>query len=221
MLNLKIPKSALVIVAHPDDETLWAGGTILSHESWTWFIVCLCRKNDPDRAPKFIQALAVYQSAGVIGDLDDSQEQAPLSRMEVEQAILDLLPAARFDLLFSHNPNGEYTKHIRHEETGRAVINLWHAGKIKANQLLLFAYEDGCRAYFPKAISNANVYHLLKKKIWSRKHKIMTEIYGFAEDSWESQTTPRSESFWQFTQPDDAIQWVNQSDQIKKTSNCL
>jgi len=30
-MDSKISKSAAVIVAHPDDETLWAGGTILSH----------------------------------------------------------------------------------------------------------------------------------------------------------------------------------------------
>ena len=25
-----------MIVAHPDDETLWAGGTILKHPEWHW-----------------------------------------------------------------------------------------------------------------------------------------------------------------------------------------
>ena len=41
-------KSVAVIVAHPDDETLWAGGTILNHPSWHWFVACLCRGNDQD-----------------------------------------------------------------------------------------------------------------------------------------------------------------------------
>ena len=27
-----------VIVAHPDDETLWAGGLLLAHPEWTTFI---------------------------------------------------------------------------------------------------------------------------------------------------------------------------------------
>jgi len=35
-----------IIVAHPDDETLWAGGTILNHPYWKFFITCLCRTND-------------------------------------------------------------------------------------------------------------------------------------------------------------------------------
>jgi LmbE family N-acetylglucosaminyl deacetylase len=54
-MDKKPPKAVAVIVAHPDDETLWAGGTILSHPSWQWFIVCLCRGSDKDRAPKFLK----------------------------------------------------------------------------------------------------------------------------------------------------------------------
>ena len=64
-------KNIAIIVAHPDDETLWAGGTILSTPSWQWFIVCLCRGNDEDRAPKFFKALKILKSEGVMGNLDD------------------------------------------------------------------------------------------------------------------------------------------------------
>ena len=53
-------KNVALIVAHPDDETLWAGGTILSHPSWKWFIVCLCRKSDKKRATKFYKVLQVF-----------------------------------------------------------------------------------------------------------------------------------------------------------------
>ena len=52
-----IERSAAVIVAHPDDETLWGGGVILSRPAWWWTIVTLCRGSDPDRAPKFARVL--------------------------------------------------------------------------------------------------------------------------------------------------------------------
>jgi hypothetical protein len=44
---------AAVVVAHPDDETLWRGGYILTHPECHWRIVALSTEHDADRAPKF------------------------------------------------------------------------------------------------------------------------------------------------------------------------
>src|SRR5665648_83237 len=201
-------KNVAVIVAHPDDETLWAGGTMLSHPSWNWFIVCLSRKSDKERATKFYDALKIFKAEGIMGDLDDGPDQVPLDEKVVEGAILDLLPQKHFDLIISHNPTGEYTRHLRHEEVSKAVINLWYAGKITANKLWTFAYEDGDKKYFPIPVGNANICSLLTKRIWFRKYIIMTETYGFKITSLEAETTPRSEAFWQFTDPYDAKRWL-------------
>jgi LmbE family N-acetylglucosaminyl deacetylase len=205
----KKSKAVVVIVAHPDDETLWAGGTILSHPSWQWFIVCLCRRSDKERAPKFFKTLQILGAEGIMGDLDDGPEQMPLNEIELQHAILQLLPSTHFDLIISHNPNGEYTRHIRHEETGKAVIKLWHAAKISANELWTFAYEDGDKEYYPRPIENATFYRVLTKRIWLKKYSIITETYGFEKNSFEAETTPRAESFWQFTNPYDAQKWLN------------
>jgi len=195
----KKSKVVAVIVAHPDDEILWAGGTILSHSSWQWFIVCLCRGSDNNRAPKFLKALQLLGCEGIMGDLDDGPEQKPLDENNLENTILQLLPSMHFDLIISHNPNGEYTRHIRHEETGKAVIKLWLAGRIFANELWTFAYEDGNKEYYPRPIKTASFCHALTEKIWLKKYSIITEIYGFEKNSFEAETTPRAEAFWQVT----------------------
>lgn len=205
----KNPQAVVVIVAHPDDETLWTGGTILSQPSWNWFIITLCRASDRDRAPKFFQALEALGVEGRIGDLDDSPEQKPLAADEVQGAILRLLPQKHFDLVVSHNPAGEYTRHLRHEEIGRAVIMLWHAGKISATELWAFAYEDGGRQYLPRPIKTADIYHILPERIWRRKYRIITTTYGFEENGFEAKATPRAEAFWQFTDSMDARQWLD------------
>jgi LmbE family N-acetylglucosaminyl deacetylase len=207
-MDRKIPKSVAVIVAHPDDETLWAGGTILSHPSWKCFIVCLCRGSDKDRAPRFYKALKILKSEGIMGDLDDGSEQNPLEGKEVEHAIMQLLPPTHFDLIISHNPSGEYTRHIRHEEVSKAVIKLWQAGKIFTNELWTFAYEDGNKEYYPRSIEKATIYRKLTKRIWLRKYSIITETYGFEKNSFEAETTPKAESFWQFSNPNDARKWL-------------
>jgi len=210
-------KIVAVIIAHPDDETLWAGGTILSHPSWECFIVCLCRGSDKDRAEKFYKTLKILNSEGIMGDLDDGPEQNPLNTKEVEHAILDLLPPKHFDLIITHNPTGEYTRHIRHEEVSKAVIELWNVVKISANELWTFAYDDGNKEYYPKPVKEAPIYRVLTDRIWLRKYSIMTEIYGFEKNSWEAQTTPKSEAFRKFTKPHEAKKMLHNLMTASKT----
>jgi LmbE family N-acetylglucosaminyl deacetylase len=209
MVEIK-SKTVAIIVAHPDDETLWAGGTILSHPAWNCFIISLCRGNDTNRAPRFYEALKILKSEGIMGDMDDGPNQVPLNIKDVEEAILSLLPPKHFDLIISHNPSGEYTRHIRHEEVGEAVINLWNSDKILTSEIRLFAYEDGQKTYYPKAVQNAAFYFPLTKRIWQRKFNIITKTYGFDKESWEAKTSPVAEAFWRFTHPFIAKKWLNQ-----------
>ena len=204
-------KSIAIIVAHPDDETLWVGGTILSHPSWKCFIACLSRQSDTERATKFYKALKILSCDGIMGDMDDGPDQKPLNKNVVQQLILELLPREHYDLVLTHNPSGEYTRHIRHEDVSKAAINLWHSGKISASELHTFAFEDNHKAYYPRADRNAPLYQLLTKSIWLRKYNLITETYGFEKTSWEAQTTPRAEAFWQFTDPAEAIKWIDKA----------
>lgn len=207
-MDKKKSKKVALIVAHPDDETLWAGGTMLSKSSWHCFVVCLCRKSDDDRAPKFFKALSVLGASGIMGDLNDGPEQTPLPENEVKQAIIQLITDNHFDLIITHNPNGEYTRHLRHEEISKAVINLWAEGRIVTDELWTFAYEDGNKAYYPKAEIQATSFWHLPKKLWDLKYSIITQTYGFDKSSWEAKTTPGDEAFWHFSSPQQAKKWL-------------
>jgi LmbE family N-acetylglucosaminyl deacetylase len=201
-------KTIAIIVAHPDDETLWAGGTILSNPGREYFIVSLCRKNDPDRAPKFKKVLDIFGAVGTMGDLDDGPDQVRLAESEVQNTILQLLPKKHFDLIITHSIYGEYTRHRRHEETGKAVIKLWHNGKIKCSELWAFAYEDGHKTYLPTVDEDATLFYPLPHVIWKKKLGIITKIYGFTKDSWEAQTASKEEAFWQFKHATQAMDWL-------------
>ncbi len=205
---MKARKNIVVVVAHPDDETLWCGGTMLLHPNSNWFVACLCRKNDSDRAPKFKKALAAFKAKGIMGNLDDSAEQLPLNKKVVKKAILTLLPKQNFDLILTHSPNGEYTRHRRHEEIGRAVIALWNEKKIDAKELWTFAFEDGNKKYFPQVIKSANILQKLPRNIWQEKYRIITEVYGFEKNGFEAKTTPKAEAFWKFETHMDAQKWL-------------
>lgn len=187
-----------VIVAHPDDETLWAGGTILMHPEANWTVVTLCRKSDPNRAPRFFNALEQLGATGVMGELDDGPEQNPQNSPDVQNMILELLPSDKFDLIMTHGIWGEYTRHLRHEETGKAVMTLWESGRLLTKQVLRFAYEDGNGKYLPRPVPDADLKVTLPNEIWQKKYEIITGIYGFAPESFEAKTTPIGEAFWCF-----------------------
>ncbi|WP_428229580.1 PIG-L deacetylase family protein [Flavobacterium sp.] len=204
-------KKVAVIVAHPDDETLWAGGLLLNNPDWDCFIVCLCRKYDPDRSPKFYKVLDALHSTGTMGDLDDGPTQVPQNKQEIDSLILQLLPDIEYDLILTHNPLGEYTRHLRHEETGIAVLSLWCEGKISSGELMIFAYEDHNKQYYPKAIPLADIQLVLPDDLWQKKYEIMTQIYGFTPDSWEANTTPKIEAYWKFTDKKDALKWLKKT----------
>ena len=201
-----------VIVAHPDDETLWAGGTILMNPLNDWTIVTICRKSDPDRSTKFSAALKALNAKGKMGDIDDGPEQLPLNISDIEEVILSLLESTSYDLIITHSTQGEYTRHRRHEEVAEAVIGLIESGRLQAPELWMFAYEDGNRKHLPMPINNADQILTLPQDIWNKKYQIITETYGFQEDRWEAKTTPIKESFWIFNSVAKIQSWKKERD---------
>lgn len=203
-------RRALVVVAHPDDETLWVGGTMLMHPAWSWRVVSLCRGTDPDRRPRFFGAMTRLGGRGDMGDLDDGPEQRPLSGAEVRKAVRWALQDTSYDLIVTHSPFGEYTRHLRHEEVGRAALELWQTGDLSTKELWLFAYSDGGRAHRPMAIEDADLVVSLPEDVWQKKLAIIQEVYDFAPDSWEVRSSPRTEAFWCFDEPGKALAWQRQ-----------
>lgn len=202
---------ALVIVAHPDDETLWGGGTILMHPEWSWQVISLCRGDDSERRPRFFDAM---QRLGVaeasMDQLDDGPEQRPLAGRRIRAALELVLANSGYDLVITHSPFGEYTRHLRHEEVGRAVLQLWDSGVLNTDELWLFAYSDGARTRSPTAIGEADIAVPLPNGVWTRKLAIIREAYGFDPDSWEAVSAPKVEAFWCFDAPSRALIWQRQ-----------
>jgi LmbE family N-acetylglucosaminyl deacetylase len=214
-------KTVLLVVAHPDDETLFAGGTIIVHPDWDFHVVTLCRGSDPDRRPRFHEAMArlgVLTSS--MGDADDAPQQVPLADEVVQGAIESLLHGRRFDLVITHSLVGEYTSHRRHGEVGRAVVELWKTARLACDQLWMFAYADSGQGTYPVALPNADFIVPLPAQALEAKRAVLSLSYNFGPNSWESLSMPTQEAFWCFDDPQAVAAW-HQKQVLESKSNTL
>ncbi len=190
-------KKALVIIAHPDDETIWMGGTI-QRQKCHWTIFSLCRASDSDRAPKFKKVCALYNANCIIADLED-EKLAPLSISEISTLIKNNLENKKFDTIFTHGANGEYG-HRRHIEIRKSVAQLQKQNVLICRSLYSFAYELSdklvpCTAMRIATPKKTNTMINLTKKELETKKKIIHEIYGFKKNSFEYLCCNKTESF--------------------------
>ena len=165
---------------------------------YNWQIISLCRGDDPERSSRYINALDVLKAEGKMGSLDDGPEQTPIPSKEIKKLILSLVPPLEYDIIITHSPEGEYSRHLRHEEIGQEVLTLWKNKKLISRQLWQFAYEDGKGEYLPRAITSADRLTKLERCVWRKKYKIITEVYNFPASSFEAKAAPVTEAFWCF-----------------------
>lgn len=163
--------------------------------TWEWHVLSLCRADDPDREPRFRQAAADLRARPYISDLDDSPVLAPLSPdlREIKDRIRPLAPN-RFDLVLTHGPKGEYYRHERHEQAHRAVREMAESGEI-VGELVFFAYESSANGVVSVPSAAAPITIRLTTDEFARKRRIIRDIYGFAEGSFEFESAGPVEAF--------------------------
>lgn len=193
--KIKMKKRVLVIVAHPDDETIWIGGTLIRNKNdWDTTIISLCRASDKDRAPKFKKACEILGAKCFISDFDDDKFN-PISKEEYLKEILQH-SGKNYDYVFTHGKNGEYG-HIRHKEIHDAVMHVLSEGKIKSKKTFFFSYlkqENNFQGYCIYDSSATNFIKLNSKEIIAKKD-LITKIYGYPKDGFEEKSSGVVEAF--------------------------
>lgn len=186
---------ALIIVAHPDDETIWMGGTIKGHKNIAWTIFSLCRESDPDRMPKFLNVSRFYNAQGIICDLEDEGiMQIPESVPNIKNIIRKKLTEKNFDYIFTHGRHGDYG-HPRHIGVHRAVKDMIKDKELSTGQHFYFAYmmdkDRGIAIPNPKH----DFFLKLSGKEFQTKRNIVKRMYGFKQNSFENRSCSKLETF--------------------------
>ena len=122
-----------MIVAHPDDETLWAGSTIAAKPGTG--VLCMTNRSDRVRRTAFHRAMSALGARGAILDIPDRRSEPPTPDDESRMgALVDaLLGGGRVSEVFTHGPEGEYG-HVLHRAVSRIVtartaeygVDLWY-----------------------------------------------------------------------------------------------
>lgn len=173
---------AAIVVAHPDDETIWTGGLLLSKQTWDWKIFIATKYDTEDRPNEFKKAIENYKNYGVstldyefIEVMPDIQEYDKLSKSEIVQK-LNTVDLSVFDVIFTHNIDGEYG-HGNHRVLGELLIekglNTW--------RVLCPAIQNPREKQIGEYIET--VY--LTPEVLDRKRKLFQSCYTTQQYLWE------------------------------------
>ena len=169
----------IMIVAHPDDETLWGGANLFNDR---YFVVCLTNGYTLSRANDFREILKFTNNSGIIMDYPDVQDNIINNWSEVEIGILkDLSTIINYNFwekIVTHGPDGT-TGHFHHKKTCEYVTkitkelnkykNLYYFGK--------FYKKDSIPKYLKRISLDELEYKKKEVSIYKSVKKIIFKLW--------------------------------------------
>lgn len=140
----------LMVVAHPDDETIWGGAHMLQGH---YLVVCITNGYNKARKKEFEKACKISNNPCVILDYPDKINGKKSDWKDVWDYITNdmqyLLNKKNFKQIVTHNPDGEYG-HQHHKYISRIMTDLAKKDKI-TDKLVYFGI------YYKKRILPPNM----------------------------------------------------------------
>lgn len=122
-------KASLMIVAHPDDETIWGGNHL---KKGNFYVVCLTNGNNEERKREFYNTLKKANVKGIILEFSDKtngkRDDWKSSETQIKDEIRKIIDQKNWKTIVTHNPLGEYG-HSHHKKTSGIVTEI-----VKENQ---------------------------------------------------------------------------------------
>ena len=109
-------KNNAIITAHPDDETMWAGGFLIKYHHANWTSICC---SIPREADEEMRAFDYFNACRILGVFP---KLSPYVEPEINQPLyLDWLDVKPYDCILTHGKQGEYG-HLHHMNVYQKVI---------------------------------------------------------------------------------------------------
>lgn len=190
---------SLMIVAHPDDETIWGGSHLLNGN---YVVVCITNGNNKTRRREFESVIKQTGSIGIMLTYPDKtlgqRDNWASCKAEIEKDINAILKMNDWKTIVTHNPDGEYG-HIHHQMTSELTTTavsdqdlmdrLYYFGKyVKAKNMDSVKYKK----YLVNAISSKELDRKMAlTRLYSSQSKVMDHLgHMLPYENW----TPASQS---------------------------
>ena len=170
-----------MIVAHPDDETIW-GGDHLLHGNYT--VLCITNGNNKKRKKEFMQAMKKTHSQGIILNYPDKtngqRDNWNSCKKAIQKDIQKEIDSNNWDMIVTHNPNGEYG-HIHHKMVSKFVTKIVKNEK-KTKKLVYFgqytARKNKINLKNEKRISKQDYKEKIKViQVYASQDKVMDHLH--------------------------------------------
>lgn len=116
----------LMIVAHPDDETLWGSEELINNR---YLVVCITCGTNKKREKEIEQALKISKDRLIVLDKPDKVKGKRSDwkhyKKQIELEINYIMKKKNWNNIVTHNPEGEYG-HIHHKMTNKIVTKVYN-----------------------------------------------------------------------------------------------